>query len=82
VLWEDHRNDLFINSFGEISRLCRSGLYVDAGAQVSSCQLVAANWLGVCFHFWVFAFSDPRNLDLDPIGAIIVSDVSHRPLPS
>jgi hypothetical protein len=24
-------------------------------------------------------FSDPRNLDLDPIGAIIVSDISHKP---
>jgi hypothetical protein len=29
VLWEDHRNDLFINSFGEISRWCRTGLYID-----------------------------------------------------
>jgi hypothetical protein len=34
------------------------------------------------FSLWVFAFSDPRNLDLDPIGAIIVSDVPHRPLSS
>jgi hypothetical protein len=30
MLWEDHRNDLFINSFGESPRLCRSGLYIDA----------------------------------------------------
>lgn len=51
MLWEDHRNDLFINAFGEVSRLCRSGLYIDACAQASSCQLEAANWLGVCFHF-------------------------------
>lgn len=51
VLWEDHRNDLFINSFGEISRLCRSGFHIDTCAQVSSCQLEAVNWLGVCIHF-------------------------------
>ena len=31
------------------------------------------------FSFWILAFSDPRNLDLDPIGAIIVSGVSHEP---
>jgi hypothetical protein len=51
VLWEDHRNDLFINSFGENSRLRRTGLYIDACAQASSCRLEAANWLGVCFDF-------------------------------
>jgi hypothetical protein len=79
VLWEDHRNDLFINSFGEIPRLCHSGLYIDVCIQASSCQLEAANWLGVCFHFRLLAFSDPRDLDLDPIGAIVVSDVSHKP---
>jgi hypothetical protein len=79
VLWEDHRNDLFINSFGEISCLCRPGSYIDACAQASSCQLEAANWLGVCFHLLVPTSSDPRNLDLDPIGAIIVSGVSHKP---
>jgi hypothetical protein len=51
VLWEDHRNDLFINSFGEISCLRGTGLCVDACAQASSCQLEAANWLGVCWLF-------------------------------
>jgi hypothetical protein len=51
VLWEDHRNDLFINSFGEVSRLRHLELYINACAQVSSCQLEAANWLGVCFDF-------------------------------
>lgn len=79
MLWEDHRNDLFINSFGEISRLCRSGLYIDARAQASSCLLEAAKLLGVCFHFCVLTFSNPRNLDLDPIGAVVVSDMSHKP---
>lgn len=29
VLWEDHRNDLFINSFGEISSWSHTGLYID-----------------------------------------------------
>ena len=28
VLWEDHRNDLFINSFGEASPLRRAELYI------------------------------------------------------
>jgi hypothetical protein len=51
VLWEDHRNDLFINSFGEASSLRRAELYINARAQVSSCRLEAANWLGVCFDF-------------------------------
>ena len=49
VLWEDHRNDLFINSFGETSILRPAELYINARTQVSSCQLEAANWLGVCF---------------------------------
>ena len=51
VLWEDHRNDLFVNSFGETSRLRRTGLYIDACVQVCSCQPEAANWLGVGFDF-------------------------------
>lgn len=50
VLWEDHRNDLFINGFGEgvYSRLRSTNLI---RRQVFSCRLEAVNSLGVCISY-------------------------------
>jgi len=47
VLWEDHRNDLFINSFGDVSASLVQDRTLTLCVQVSSCRLQAVNWLGV-----------------------------------
>lgn len=76
VLWEDHRNDLFVNSFGEFCRI-RSFSCDDAHRmqQVSSCPLVAVNCGGVSTFCLtgVNIITDNHHLGLDPMGALIVS---------
>ena len=47
VLWEDHRNDLFINSFGDVPASVVQDRTLTLRVQVSSCRLEAVNWLGV-----------------------------------
>lgn len=81
MLWEDHRNDLFINSFGEILAslvpdrtlmpLCAGLLMSAGGSKLAWCML---SILESC----VQAFSNTRNLDLDPLGAIVVSNMSQQ----
>jgi len=81
VIWEDHRNDLFINSFGDFSRRRCAGSYIDvlcSGLLMSAGGSKLAWCMPSCLFFRVFAFGNTRNLDLDPTGAILVSDVSHR----
>jgi len=47
VLWEDHRNDLFVNGFGMMDRM-RQLVRFAYHPQVSSCLRVVADGPGVC----------------------------------
>ena len=47
VLWEDHRNDLFVNGFGANFSNVHLGSQTDVGLQVCSCLRVVASGLGV-----------------------------------
>ena len=73
VLWEDHRNDLWINGFGmgPCWRICSVDLMC---TQVSSCQLAVARSSGVrlvALHIH-HAYLLHLTTDLDPLGAMIV----------
>ena len=54
VLWEDHRNDLFINSFGDVSASVVQDRTLTHCVQVSSCRLEGVNWPGVRPHAFFF----------------------------
>ncbi len=56
MLWEDHRNDLFINGFGEcpiqrVRERQRRGLTMGRRRQVCSCRRVGASSGGVSASF-------------------------------
>ncbi|KAG6911278.1 hypothetical protein DXG01_002117 [Tephrocybe rancida] len=74
VLWEDHRNDLWINGFGNTfvpSRAAPISLHL----QVFSCQLAGANGGGVRVSRPQITDTEPdlTRADLDPMGAIIIA---------
>ena len=77
MLWEDHRNDLFINGFGEYR--VRTGPPSETHAvetrQVFSCPQVGASSGGVSVvpsPVSLRPAHGPIRTDLDPMGAIIV----------
>ncbi len=85
MLWEDHRNDLFINGFGErrpsrVTAIHACVLRANRPPQACSCPQVGANSDGVSPPLprarTPFAqLTAPA--DLDPMGAIIVRPRPH-----
>ncbi|RAH50287.1 uncharacterized protein BO95DRAFT_438651 [Aspergillus brunneoviolaceus CBS 621.78] len=52
ILWEDHRNDLFINGFGILTSVGGSKLrwWIDPAGAILLSVLVAALWLHTAYH--------------------------------
>jgi len=48
MLWEDHRNDLFVNGFGKMDPVPQPPTKSTNVSQVFSCPRAVANGLGVC----------------------------------
>lgn len=75
VLWEDHRNDLWVNSFGALFLAVHGSLLYQCHHRCPYVLWRQQASLVFVSHFWRFFLSFRAQLkqsDLDPMGGIIV----------
>jgi divalent metal cation (Fe/Co/Zn/Cd) transporter len=83
ILWQDHRNDLFINGFGILTSVGGSKLkwWIDPMGAIVLSVLIVYLWLGTAyeeFQLLIGITADPETLQLITYIGMLCSTKKHR----
>ncbi|OJK04406.1 hypothetical protein ASPACDRAFT_1884113 [Aspergillus aculeatus ATCC 16872] len=80
ILWEDHRNDLFINGFGILTSVGGSKLrwWIDPAGAILLSVLVAALWLHTAYHEFQLLIGVTADTKMQQLITYI--SMTHSPL--